>query len=49
MQTTAQLERLEQETVKDLALKQSLLEKSEALEETRIDLGRQQERIQVTK
>eukprot|EP00903_Cladosiphon_okamuranus_P014759 g13676.t1 len=42
----AELERLEQETVKDLALKQSLLEKSEVLEETRIDLGRQQERIQ---
>eukprot|EP00752_Nemacystus_decipiens_P012264 g10871.t1 len=42
----AELQRLEQETVKDLAMKQSLLEKSEALEETRIDLGRQQERIQ---
>ncbi|CAN0155595.1 unnamed protein product, partial [Scytosiphon promiscuus] len=42
----AELERLEKETVKDQALKQSLLEKSEVLEETRKDLGRQQERIQ---
>ncbi|CAM9197706.1 unnamed protein product [Hapterophycus canaliculatus] len=42
----AELERLEKETVKDEALKQCLLEKSEVLEETRKDLGRQQERIQ---
>lgn len=34
--------------MKDQALKQSLLEKSEVLEETRKDLGRQQERIQVS-
>lgn len=35
--------------MKDQALKQSLLEKSEVLEETKKDLGRQQERIQVSK
>lgn len=47
LQIAEQLQRLEQETVKDLALKRSMLEKSEALEETKIDLGRQQERAQV--
>ncbi|CBJ48625.1 coiled-coil flagellar protein, move backward only 2 [Ectocarpus siliculosus] len=41
-----QLERLDKETVKDEALKTTLLEKSEVLEDTRIDLGRQQERLQ---
>lgn len=39
---------MEKETVKDQALNQSLMEKSEVLEETRIDLGRQQERLQVS-
>ncbi|CAM9333131.1 unnamed protein product, partial [Ectocarpus fasciculatus] len=41
-----ELERLDKETVKDEALKTTLLEKSEVLEDTRIDLGRQQERLQ---
>ncbi|CAM9253615.1 unnamed protein product [Ectocarpus sp. 4 AP-2014] len=42
----AELERLDNETVKDEALKTTLLEKSEVLEDTRIDFGRQQERLQ---
>ncbi|CAM9663192.1 unnamed protein product [Pylaiella littoralis] len=42
----AELERLEKETVKDQALNQSLMEKSDVLEDTRIHLGRQQERLQ---
>ena len=42
-----QVERLEMEMVKDQALKESLAEKSEGLEETRSELGRQQEKLQV--
>ena len=35
------------EMVKDQALKESLAEKSEGLEETRSELARQQEKLQV--
>lgn len=42
-----QVERLEMEMVKDQALKESLAEKSEGLEETKAELGRQQEKLQV--
>ena len=38
---------MEMEMVKDQALKESLAEKSEGLEETRSELGRQQEKLQV--
>lgn len=42
-----QLERLDKETVKDEALKETLLENSKVLEEARAALGRQQENMQV--
>lgn len=38
---------LAKETIKDQALKETLLEKAEKLDETKIALGRQQEGIQV--
>lgn len=41
------LDHLENDTIKDQELKESLVEKSKVLEETRRNLGRQQERIQV--